>query len=93
MTISTYSLANRMRNNKFAEPFLERLYPLPNEFRTINEWVILHHQDLEHLSDLELTLELSCLWRRLTLEQPKPDHWLWARRQAIFRERDRRRAS
>jgi hypothetical protein len=91
MTMNTYSLANRMRNNKFPEPFLEKIYPTPKPYRTIGEWCVLHHEDLPALTDLELSVELSCVWRRLTLEQPNAAHWLWQRREAVFAEQNRRR--
>lgn len=72
--------------------FLELLYPIPQPLRTLEDHWRFCHADLPDLTDIELARELSRVWRRLTLEWPKADHWLWARRAAVFAERDRRRA-
>jgi hypothetical protein len=90
--MSMQSIANRKRTGKLPDAFFDRLYRLPEPLYRLEDYWQFLHLDLPELTDLELSIELSCVWRRISLERPKPDAWLWARRQAIFRECDRRRA-
>ena len=82
----------RSAERRVSPPFLNLLYDLPQPMATIEDFCRAVHDDLPTLSDLELARELSRVWRRLTVEWPPLDHWLWSRRAACFAERDRRRA-
>jgi hypothetical protein len=68
------------------------MYAMPDPLYRLEEYERFLNLDLPALTDLELAIELSCVWRRISIEKPKLDDWLYERRQAIFRERDRRRA-
>ena len=67
------------------------LYRRPRPYLFEEDWCRFHHEDLACLDDLELSRELSRLWRRITIEWPPKADWLWQRRAACFAERDRRR--
>lgn len=72
---------------------LERLYPLPNPLRTLEEWEQAHHRDLPTLSDDDLLRDLRCARRRLDYEDDKTAQvWLSERIIRIRQEVASRRA-
>ena len=70
---------------------LDRLYDLPNETISIDDWYRLRNLDLPHLDDLELDRERFRLSARIAYE---PDwsrrSWLAERRAAVLAEQQRR---
>ena len=81
---------NRLHSTPIPTAYLERIYPLPRPALWFEDFARCWHTDLVGLSDTDLAIELSRVWHRICLELPRPDHWLWQRRRAIFAERDRR---
>jgi hypothetical protein len=74
----------------FPPSYLERVYSLPRPALWSDDFARWWHLDLAGLSDTDLAIELSRVWHRICAERPRPGHWLWQRRQAVFAERDRR---
>jgi hypothetical protein len=74
------------------EPLLELLYDLPRPMRSLEDYQRLTHCDLPAMTERELERELGRTWLRIMLSWPPTDDWLWARRDAVFAERDRRRS-
>lgn len=72
---------------------LARIYEMPRETRTLDDWHRVRHNDLPAFGDAALTIEARRVSARLDVE---PDRyvraWLLARLDAVAAERRRRRA-
>lgn len=82
-----------MKSTTFPTSLLDRIYSLPNPYRSIDDWFRTRHEDLPGLSDRELTREIRRVSARLDFEWPERGHWLWARLDACHAEQGKRRAS
>ena len=72
---------------------LDRLYPLPNETRSLDDAYRLRHLDLPHLDDLDLDRERFRLSARIAHEPDRHRRgWLVERRDAVLTEQRRRSA-
>lgn len=73
---------------------LDRIYPMPNENKTIDDWHRLRNQDLASFDELDLDREFVRVTHRMAFE---PDRyrleWLMARRAAVRTEQRRRRGA
>ena len=70
---------------------LDRLYPLPNETRSLDDAYRLRHLDLPHLGDLDLDRERFRLSSRIAYEPDRYHRsWLAERREAVLMEQRRR---
>ena len=72
---------------------LDRLYPLPNETRSLDDAYRLRHLDLPHLGDLDLDRERFRLSACIAFEPDRLGRgWLVERRDAVLAEQHRRAA-
>lgn len=79
------------RPRPFPVSYLERIYPMPRPFVSMDEWRRLHGDDLETFDDGTLDRERRCVQRRLDYEPDASRRaWLGRRIEAIDRERGSR---
>ena len=73
---------------------LDRIYAMPNENRSLDDYHRARHLDLPRLDDLDLVLEERCVLARLAYDGDWGRRaWLIERRGAIQHERRRRRST
>lgn len=63
---------------------LDEVCPIPDPLDSDDQWAAYYHRDLPMMNVLELKLEQSKLFLRLSTERP-PDPWLLERYEAIER--------
>jgi len=87
----TYMLGGRQVRSP---RYLDAVYRMPNENRSLDDYYRARHLDVPHLDDLDLVLEERCVLARLSYEGNRECRsWLIARRDAILRERRRRQTT
>ena len=73
---------------------LDRLYPMPKDGRSIDDWYRNRNLDLERLDDADLDHEAFRVAARLAYETDRRHRaWLLERREAVRQERARRRGA